>query len=204
MNQIIVNAKTNLFKKKIYIIQFCMFFILISSFIIYLLFEFYSNNNVKKLSYFTNKSYSITKLYSNSNNFIANSNNILIIGTIEIPAISVTYPILSEYNDELLKLSVCKFYGPHINKPGNLCIVGHNFNNNDFFSNLYLLNINDIINLYDLNNNKISYSVYKKYEVFPNNLDYLYRNTYSKKEITLITCNNLNRKTFNYTSKRSK
>ena len=55
--------------------------------------------------------YNISTLYSNSNNYnaIELSNDISIIGLIEIPSINISYPILSKSNEELLKISVCRF-----------------------------------------------------------------------------------------------
>ena len=121
-------------------------------------------------------------MYSNSTNtnITTNRNQTTIIGTIKIPKINISYPIFSEYSDELLKISVCKFYGPDINTVGNLCIIGHNYNNGDFFSDLYKLDPNDVIDIYDLNSNKVSYSIYKIYEVDANDLKYLDQNTNRK------------------------
>lgn len=200
MNQILENRKSRLFKRKKYIVQFCISFFIIIFIIIYFSWKKYLESNVSKISNTTTKSYNITRLYSNNikQNIIANDNTVTVIGTIEIPKINISYPIFSEYSDELLKISVCKLYGSDINAVGNLCIIGHNYNNGDFFSDLYKLNINDIINIYNLNSDAVSYSIYKTYEINPDNLDYLSQDTNGKKEITLITCNNSNRETFNY------
>lgn len=200
MNQILENRKSRLFKRKKYIVQFCISFFIIIFIIIYFSWKKYLESNVSKISNTTTKSYNITRLYSNNikQNIIANDNTVTVIGTIEIPKINISYPIFLEYSDELLKISVCKLYGADINTVGNLCIIGHNYNNGDFFSDLYKLNINDIINIYSLNSDAVSYSIYKIYEINPDNLDYLSQDTNGKKEITLITCNNSNRETFNY------
>ena len=60
-----------------------------------------------------------------------------------------------------------------------------------FFSNIDKLGINDKIVVY-INNIEYEYIVYKKYEVFEDDLSPLQDNGFS--EITLITCNNLNKK----------
>lgn len=179
MNQILENKKSRLQKKKRYVLQFYISFFIIICIIIYFSWKKYSENNISKISDTTSKSYNITRLYSNgkTSEFTANSNQIFIIGTIKIPKINISYPIFSEYSDDLLKVSVCKLYGSVLGEPGNLCIIGHNYNNGDFFSNLYLLKINDVINIYDLNSTKSSYYIYEIYEVEPNNLDYLDQNT---------------------------
>ena len=64
----------------------------------------------------------------------SNGNTYEIVGKIKIPSINVDYSILSETSDELLKVSVCKFWGANPNQIGNLCIAGHNYRNKRFFS----------------------------------------------------------------------
>lgn len=183
MNQILENRKDNLKNKRRFSIQFYIYFFLVICIIVYFSWKKYSENKISKISDVTNKSYSITRLYSNTTNtnVITNNNQVTIIGTITIPKINISYPIFSVYSDELLKISVCKFYGPDINTTGNLCIIGHNYNNGDFFSNLYKLQTNDIIYIYDANLNVISYYIYDIYEVEADNLDYLSQETNRKK-----------------------
>lgn len=183
MNQILENKKTKKLNKRLYSLQFFIFCFIILIFIIYLFWQNYSEKHVKKISESTVKNYNITRLYSNNNGSTikANDNLISIIGTIEIPKINISYPIFSDYSDELLKISVCKFYGSNINTIGNFCIIGHNYNTSEFFSNLYLLQKNDIINIYDSNKNILSYGIYESYEVEPDNLSYLSQETNRRK-----------------------
>ena len=183
MNQILENKKTKKLNKRLYSFQFFMSCFIILIFIIYLFWQNYSEKHVKKISQSTVKNYNITRLYSNNTGgtIKANDNLISIIGTIEIPKINISYPIFSDYSDELLKISVCKFYGPNINSIGNFCIIGHNYNTSDFFSNLYLLESKDIINIYASNRNKISYEVYESYEVEPDDLSYLFQESKRRK-----------------------
>lgn len=183
MNQILDNKKDKSQNKKRYNIQFYTSFFLVVCIIIYFLHKQYNENNISKISDATNKSYSITRLYSNeiNSNYITNNKKVSIIGTIKIPNLDISYPIFSEYSDELLKISVCKFYGPDINSIGNFCIIGHNYNNGDFFSDLYKLNINDIINIYDTNLKEFSYYIYDIYEVNADDLNYLKQNTNREK-----------------------
>lgn len=179
MNQILENTKSKSQKRRKYKFQFFVSFLVIFCILIYYLNKKYTEFNYFKLSNITNKSYSITHLYSNNinTNFIANESKTSIIGTIKIEKLGISYPIFSEYSDELLKISVCKFYGPDINSIGNLCIIGHNYNNGNFFSNLYQLNINDTIDIYDSNLNVVSYYIYDIYEVLSNDLRYLTQDT---------------------------
>ena len=116
------------------------------------------------------------------------------IGIIEIPKINIKYPILSNCNDELLKISPCRFYGPYHNKIGNLCIAAHNYDDNRFFSNIKYLNIGDRIDIYDLNNLVVSYYIYDKFEIDNTDTSCTNQNTNNSREITLVTCNNFNKK----------
>ena len=179
MNQILENKRNKLQKKKHYSLQLCLSLLFVICSVIYFSYKKYSEINFAKISNVTNKSYNITRLYSNrsNSNLTTNETRISIIGTIKISKLNLSYPIFSEYSDELLKISVCKFYGPDINTVGNFCIIGHNYNNGNFFSNLYKLNINDVINIYDTNLNVISYEIYKIYEVIADDLSYLNQST---------------------------
>lgn len=115
-----------------------------------------------------------------------------IVGQIEIPKINLNYPIFSYTSDDLLKIGICKLYGPSPNSKGNLCLAGHNYNNNKFFSNLYKLNLDDIITIYDSSNISVNYKVFKIFEVDASNTSILEPNT-NLRELTLITCNNINK-----------
>ena len=116
------------------------------------------------------------------------------IGTINIPKINVTYPILdgltdsTEETEELLKISPTKFWGADPNEVGNFCIVGHNYRNTKFFSKVPTLEIGDIIKITDLSGRVLQYKVYNKYEVDPTDVSCTTQLTNGKKEVTLITC----------------
>lgn len=86
--------------------------------------------------------------------YVAEGNNFTVIGLIEIKSIGINYPIISSYNDDLLKISPCRFYGPMPNEIGNLCIAGHNYNSYKFFSRLKKLSNGDIITIFDLSRRK--------------------------------------------------
>ena len=117
------------------------------------------------------------------------------IGTINIPKIGVTYPIIDgptdsiEETEDLLKKSPTKFWGPNPNEVGNFCVVGHNYRNNRFFSKVPKLEPGDIIEITDVATGKtINYKVYNKYQVDPNDVSCTTQLTNGKKEVTLITC----------------
>ncbi|MEE1389772.1 MAG: sortase [Clostridia bacterium] len=115
------------------------------------------------------------------------------IGVINIPSINVNYPILSTYTDELLKIAPCKFHGPNPNEVGNLCIAGHNYRNSKFFSKVPNLQLGDTIEITDLSGRMLTYTVYDKFIVNPDELACTSQLTNGKKEITLITCTNDNK-----------
>ena len=115
------------------------------------------------------------------------------IGVINIPSINVNYPILSTYTDELLKIAPCKFHGPNPNEVGNLCIAGHNYRNSKFFSKVPNLQLGDTIEITDLSGRMLTYTVYDKFIVNPDELSCTSQLTNGKKEITLITCTNDNK-----------
>ena len=73
-----------------------------------------------------------------------------------------------------------------------MCLAGHNYNNNKFFSNLYKLNLDDIITIYDSSNISVNYKVSEIFEVDASNTSILEQNT-NLRELTLITCNNINK-----------
>lgn len=204
MNQILVTDNNNLIfnnlvkhsnkkKKKFFLIFISSISIgLIISF--YLLFSYFSKLKEREKTLDLKNKYSINTLYSTTNSYeaIKLSDSISIIGLIEIPKISISYPIIKDSNAELLKISVCRFAGPMPNKVGNLCIAGHNYKNSSMFSKLHKLNIGDSIFITDLNNVKLEYIVYDKFKVKQNNLNCT--NSSNNVEVTLITCNDNNNK----------
>ena len=121
------------------------------------------------------------------------------IASINIPKINVNYAILDgetktpEETEALLKISPTKFWGPNPHEVGNLCIVGHNYRNTKFFSKVPTLENGDIIEITDLDNKTLRYSVYDKYQVNPNDLSCTSQLTNGNKEITLITCTSDNK-----------
>ena len=112
------------------------------------------------------------------------------IGVINIPKINVNYPILSETSDELLKIAPCKFWGPNPNQKGNLCIVAHNYRNSKFFSKIPTLENGDYIEITDLSGRTITYEVFDKYTITPDDLECTSQLVGNEKHVTLITCTN--------------
>ncbi len=118
------------------------------------------------------------------------------IGTVNIPSIDVYYPILSTTSTELLKIAPCKFWGPNPNEIGNFCIVGHNYKNEKFFSKAPMLENGDTIDITDMSGKTITYIVYDKYIVDPEDVACTSQETDGRREITLITCTNDNERRY--------
>ena len=116
------------------------------------------------------------------------------VAVINIPSIDITYPVIysndtsSKTVDDLLKISVVKYWGPEANQPGNFCIVGHNYHNKKFFSRAATLENGDTIYITDKNNKTLEYRVYANYVVEPNDLKCTSQLTNGETDITLITC----------------
>ena len=185
-------------KKNLFTLQFSISILLISTIIIIYIFHLYTINSKENVSKKLTDNYNISKLYSNTQNYnsintyIDNGVEYSVIGLIEIPKINVNYPILSEVNDDLLKIAPCKFYGPMPNEYGNLCIAGHNYDNYKFFSKISTLQINDEILIQDTSGNTLKYLVTDNFEVKENEFDKVVHSDNLIKQITLITCNNSN------------
>ena len=199
MNQILFCRKNNKLKEK-YLKLYKLLFI--SSSVILLFFSFslfvklYKNTQNELLSKKLNSVYSISTLYS-QNSIVENqvqSSVPFVIGIIKIEKINVNYSILSNSNNDLLDISVCRFAGPLPNEIGNLCIAGHNYVDYKFFSRLNELNINDTIKIFDLKGNCMEYEIFNKYEIRPIDTSCTNQNTNNQRIVTLVTCNNVNGK----------
>lgn len=187
----------NFIREKKYQLQFIFSIIIAVIFLLFLLWKFYQYHQKEKISQELLNNYHLTTLYSDMNYYEANQlisdtliHNPFVIGMIKIDKIELCYPILSESNDELLRISLCRFTGPMPNKVGNLCIAGHNYIDNRFFGRLNELNIGDEIELYDLVGQKKNYKIFKKFEVAADDLSCTNQNVGNDKIITLLTCDN--------------
>jgi len=107
---------------------------------------------------------------------------------LNIPKLGINYPIISEWSDELLKISLNKYWGPKANEVGNYCIIGHNYKSGKMFGNLPAIANGDIIELTDTSGRMIKYAVYDRYVVDPTDTSCTSQLTGGKKELTLITC----------------
>lgn len=95
-----------------------------------------------------------------------------------------------------MKIAPCKFHGANPNEVGNLCITGHNYKNTKFFSKISKLNLGDEIEITDLGGRTLTYSIYDTFIVNPDELQCTSQLTEGRKEITLITCTNDNKRRY--------
>ena len=109
---------------------------------------------------------------------------------LNIPSLGIEYPVLSDTSDQLLKISINKFWGGSPNSVGNYCIVGHNYKSGRMFGKLSSISNGDTVKLTDLSGKTIDYRVYNKYVVYPEDVACTSQITNGLKELTLITCTN--------------
>ena len=112
------------------------------------------------------------------------------VGTMKIPKINFNYPILEKMSTQSLATSVVALYpsGDNVNQPGNTVIVGHNYRNGLFFSNLKKLSVGDKVYITDYRGTSITYTIYNKFEASESDTSFYDRDTAGKAEITLSTC----------------
>lgn len=112
---------------------------------------------------------------------------------LSIPTIDIEYPVLKDTSEELLKISLNKYWGPKPNQVGNYCIVGHNYKNGKMFGKLSRVEIGDLVTLTDKtieNGKTVTYEVYDKYVISPDDMACTSQLTHGNIELTLITCTN--------------
>lgn len=187
MNQILVNKNSNRKIKYIFKVQFLVsILIAIISLIVFML-NYDNEEHLEEISGEINKAIKLSSMYKvEENNFDA------YFGKIIIEKINLEYTVFNEYSEELLKIAPCKFYGKDINHKGNIAIVAHNYNDNRFFGRLSELEIKDKITILSFDNIEYTYTVYDIFETEENDVSVLKNNKYY--ELTLITCNNINKK----------
>ena len=109
-------------------------------------------------------------------------------GIIEIPKINIKYPIIDHTDEETMKVSITKFWGPKINEIGNYTVAGHNNRDGTMFGKTNRLEIGDIIKMTGLDNKTIEYKIFDIYSIDPNDVSIVNSVDVETREITLITC----------------
>ena len=124
----------------------------------------------------------------NNKNGVKTYKGFIVLGTIEIPATGVKYPILEKVTKKSIEVAVAKLYGVDLNQPGNVVIIGHNYRNGLFFSNNKKLKNGDKIYITDNDGVKLSYTIYNKFDTTPEDISFYQRDTGGIPEVTLSTC----------------
>ena len=109
------------------------------------------------------------------------------VGTLEIPSIKLKYPVLDRATKMSMEVSIGLVYGK-LNQVGNATIMGHNYRNGTFFSNLKKVKEGDKLYITDTTGLKVEYVVYQMYETSSTDFDYASRDTGGKREVSLSTC----------------
>ena len=112
----------------------------------------------------------------------------VMLGTIEIPKINLSYPVLDRADAASMEVAPGVVYGPGLNKVGNTVIAGHNYRNRTFFSKINQLKSGDSIYITDTDKKKVEYIVYKIYTTGSEDNSYWDRDTKGAMEISLSTC----------------
>lgn len=187
MNQILVNQKVNKKFKYIFKTQL-LISLVIAVIVIFMFIKNYNNEeNLEEISAQINKAVKLSAIYN-----VQNDNLEIYFGKIIIDKINLEYTVFNEFSEELLKIAPCKFYGKDLETKGNIAIVAHNYNDQRFFGRLDELDIKDNIKILSLDNKEYNYTVYDIFETEDDDISILKNNKYY--ELTLVTCNNVNKK----------
>lgn len=103
------------------------------------------------------------------------------IGTLEIPALELTLPVVSQWSDQALKLAPCRYTGSAY--LDDLIIAGHNYKRH--FARLGELNVGDKVLFTDADSNLFSYQVSKLEQLAGTAVDEMEAGDW---DLTLFTC----------------
>ena len=131
-----------------------------------------------------------SKAISQNNYVTSSGEKYHIIANLKIDSLGIDYPILSSTSDDLLKISLTKYWGADPNQKGNMVVLGHNYESKQFFSKLSNIEDGAIIEITDLSGRTLQYSVYDTEIIDPYDNSCTSQLTNGNTEITLITCYN--------------
>ena len=188
MNQIIFNKEYTRKKKNFFKLQFGLSVAIILVVICVIMNNYNYDENLENISEIIDKNAKLSQIYRTNKTKSYET----YLGKIIIESIDLEYTVFNNYNETLLKIAPCKFFGNNLGEKGNICIAGHNYNDNRFFSRIAELNIKDNIKLIDLEGNEYNYIVYDNFEISEDDFSILKQK--KKYELTLLTCNNSNKK----------
>ncbi len=193
MNQIIVLKQGNKLHKRFFKTQLIVSILAVMALCGYQFGKKRKEAEMEQVSVLLNQAFRLETVYTvqRSSQEISNEQN-RYFATIKIPKINLEYSVFNECNDELLKILPCRFYGAELGEKGNICIAGHNYEDERFFGQLSQLKKGDRIYLEEREGTTYQYVVYEKYKVKPD--DFTCLEPMRKYDLTLVTCDNLNQK----------
>lgn len=103
------------------------------------------------------------------------------IGVIEIPELSLKLPVISEWNDERLKIAPCRYLGSAYS--GDLIISGHSYKNH--FRYIRKLEQGDTVIFTDMDGNRFVYEVTGTEVIEETNVEQMEAGEW---DLTLFTC----------------
>ena len=118
------------------------------------------------------------------------------IAILNIPSLNIEYPVFSSTSTELLKISLNKYWGANPNRVGNMCIVGHNYQDSRFFGKLDKIKQGAEVLITDMTGKTLTYQVYHTEVISPYDNSCTSQLTDGKREVTLITCHTNGTKRF--------
>lgn len=124
------------------------------------------------------------------NPVLSGSTQYPVMAKLTIPKLKLELPVINEYSDEALKVSVCRYIGPtQPGQAGNLVIIGHDYKSGAHFGRVGELKSGDTIILMDTWGKEYTYEVYELKQVTPDDVQSLniYQGTSA---VTLLTCTN--------------
>lgn len=177
--------------KKGFILVYIGIFLICSSFVLQM-YNTYQNRNAGIIA---NKTYKeITKTLLKVNDDI-DTNSITIdgndyIGTILIPTLGLELPIMSDWDNEKMKIAPCRYYGSIYTN--DLVLCSHSYDN--LLGNIKDLNISDLVVITDIKKEHYIYKVEVIEVLGPDDVTEMIESDF---DLTLYTCtkDNLNRVT---------
>ena len=114
--------------------------------------------------------------------------NYSVIAKLTIPKLGLELPVIKDYSEEALTVSVCYYAGPtQPGSAGNMVIVGHDYKSGAHFGRVNELKIGDSVVLMDVWGKEYTYQVYELVQVLPDDTASL--NVYEgTSAVTLLTC----------------
>lgn len=107
--------------------------------------------------------------------------NVDYVGLLQIPALELELPIISQWSDALLKKAPCRYSGSVYN--GSLILAGHNYTSH--FGKLRKLHTGDSVTFTDMDGNVFRFSVAEMEVLQGNDLEGMENSDYP---LTLFTC----------------